>query len=144
MTLEQALNNWKKINLNKIEQEILKELEPEIIDLNISQLSRGEGKSGSKFPEYANPDYFAAKRAQGLTEQAGDNYNLLLTGDFRQGFYLKQTQNESFVDSTDNKTPRLLLLTDNDIFGLQQQNLGKLIDDKIEDLICDRLEKKMS
>ena len=141
MTYEQALIVWKAIDFNKWLQEILKELEPEIIDLNISQLAKGEGKSGSKFYTYANEDYEEFKRAQGLTESAGSHYNLLLKGKFREKMFLEQKNNESFVNSSDEKTSRLRDLTDDDIFGLQKDNLKSLEDDDIEPMICERLEK---
>ncbi len=143
MTIEGLLAKMKKINLAKIESEGLKELEPEMIDLNVSQLARGEGKSGSKLPEYANPDYFAAKRAEGLTEQAGTHYNILLSGDTRSGMLLKKEGNNHFLTSTNEKVPRLNQLTNNDIFGLQKKSKDEL-KPEFEQLICDSLEKAMS
>lgn len=141
MTYEEALKTWEAIDFNKMLQSILKDLEPELIDLNVEQLARGEGKSGSKFPTYANEDYYNLKVAGGLTEGSGKHYNLLLTGLFREKMFLEQKANKSFINSRDEKTPRLRALTDDDIFGLQRKNLFEIENNEIEPAIIQKLEK---
>lgn len=144
MTFEQLRDKAKKIDLNKIMDGIIKSLEPEIIDLNIAQMSKGEGASGSKFPQYANDDYYNAKKAEGLTEQAGRYYNIRLSGDTRENMFLKKESGEFVISSTVDYVGRLRALTDDDLFGLQENNLQQLIDDRIENETVEELEKALT
>ena len=115
------------IDINNIVVEAIMENEAEIIGLNISQLSEGFGASGNKLPEYESDEYFSAKKAQGLIEGAGRNYNLLLEGDFRSGFFIEKTGDQAWMDSKDDKTRRLEDLTNVDIFGIMPKNIPELL-----------------
>lgn len=120
-------NNLKSLNLQEIEKTVIKKNSAVIIDTNVDQLSHGEGYSGNKLPEYSNPDYAAAKRAEGLTEQAGNNFNILLTGSTREKAFIEDKGNANFViSSRDEKNDRLMKMTDNDIWGIQDKNMTKL------------------
>ena len=143
MTIEQLQKNLESIDLKQIEAKVLKDLEPDILDLNIDQLSKGEGASGSKLPKYASPEYEKGKRAEGLTEQAGSNYNILLTGDYREGMFLEQKNNESFLNTDVGYKDRLNQLTDNDILGLQDNSM-KGLEPQIIELTCEELEKQIN
>ena len=102
----------------------------EIIDLNISQLAEGMGASGKLLPEYSSDEYYAAKKAEGLTEKAGRHYNMLLDGDLRSGMYIEARGgygSQAWIDSTDDKTSRMEDLTNVNIFGIAPKNHKKLI-----------------
>jgi hypothetical protein len=130
------------LNLQQAEAKVLKKNEAKIIDANIEQLKRGEDASGSKFPEYEYESYYKGKASQGLTEQAGKHYNLLLTGDFREGFFAKFENANMIIDSKDEKRNKLVrLVPGQPIFGTQDRELEKINPDLIEDLQTEILDE---
>lgn len=141
MTILEFQKNLKKINLIKAYKECMKELEPEIIDLNLSQLEVGKDSSGSLLPEYANADYAAAKKAQG--SKSGNHYDLKLEGDFWEAFFGKLEGEDMRIESRDIKRDELVALTSIEIFGLTKENLNKFINDSFYPLFMDKLRKQL-
>lgn len=123
---------------------MIKKNEETIIDANVSQLSKGEGASGNKLPTYANPDYEAAKKAEGLTEQAGSHYNILLTGNTREKAFIDEKSNNNFIiSSRDEKNDKLMAMTDDDIWGLQNKNLDNISNDKFIPLTIKKILERL-
>lgn len=119
--------NLSKLNLEAIERKLLEENKAEIMDLNIDQLKYGQDADGGLFPEYSNNEYFKAKQSEGLTESAGRHYNLLLTSDFRSGFFTKIEDTNLVIDSKDSKRDKLVdLVSGQNIFGLQEKNMKEV------------------
>jgi len=130
MNIGEAIKNIDNVlnDMDNIVVGAIMENEAEIIDLNISQLSQGLGASGNKLPEYESDEYFFAKKAEGLTENAGRHYNILLDGGVREGMNISKTGGGlAEIDSTDDKTFRLETLTDVDIFGIAPKNRNELL-----------------
>lgn len=125
MDLQQLQANLKRINPESLAIKILKELSPEIIDLNTSQLSKGVDATGDSLPEYSSDEYYSAKRAQGIAT-AGRKYNLYLSGDFYSGFDVEFKGADAIIDSKDDKTGYLVALTTPDIFGLTDENMDEV------------------
>lgn len=75
----------------------------EAISLNKEQLKHGIGIDGAKLtPEYSNPLYAAKKNAQNPKAGFGTP-DLLLKGDFQEGFTTKITGEKLTIFSTDFK-----------------------------------------
>lgn len=141
IAFSQKLNS---LNLQKIERKGIEANQEIIIDLNISQLKKGEDSDGRKFPEYANEDYYKTKGAQGLLFQAGKHYNFILEGNFTEGFILKFQGNNAIIDSTDNKKDRLVdLVSGWSIFGLQENSMKEL-NEYLFEFFEEQIQKQLS
>lgn len=82
-----------------------------------------------------NPIGFYSPATEAITEgrkKAGDPFNLFDTGEFLPSIFAKVEQESIFFDAKDPKTPEVLsnLLT-TDIFGLNDEDLQRAIDEKI-------------
>lgn len=142
MPLSKLLKKVQAINLNDLAAEVIRETESEIIDLNTSQLRKGVDSNDSALPDYArtSEDYFQAKKAQGLAT-AGRRYNLLLTGEFHEGFFLeRKSKEEFFIDSKDPKRDRMVALTSDKIFGLTDDNFDKYVNETFLPIFSDKLD----
>lgn len=121
---EQA-NRFKKININKITESILKDLDNVIIDMNTSQLRNDGMDSESKtLPLPYAPMTIAYKKASG---QPTDRITLYQEGDFQDAFFVKYSTTEFSLWSTDGKTEKLVKEWGVNIFGLTDKHLTELI-----------------
>jgi hypothetical protein len=101
----------------KIEHDLLlivKSLESELIDLNLSQLKDGETKKGKQLPFYAGTK---------------EPWKLFDTGKFYGSWFVKPTKQEILFGSSDSKTNLILdklesrgIKTPEDIYGLSEKN----------------------
>ena len=121
---EQAIR-FKKIDINKITKSILKELDNVIVDMNTSQLKdKGEDSESKKLPLPYAPMTIEYKKLKG---QPTDRITLYDEGDFQNAFYVKYTNEDFSLWSTDGKTEKLVKEWGENIFGLTDNNLTELI-----------------
>lgn len=110
------------------------ENEAEVIDLNIDQLRRGITSEGKLIePEYVSDIYAEFKQSIGSQAPLGTP-DLILEGNFIDGWYLERRGNNLLFDSRDPKTPDL----DNKyegIFKLTEENKDDFLSDKSIELI---------
>lgn len=143
--MQELINFQKKLqslDLVKIALEILNNLSPELIDLNHEQLQKGKDSLGIDLPEYANEDYFIAKKAQGKAT-AGRRYNLNLYGDFYEKFYTYIEGQYLNIDSRDEKRDKLVALTSIEIFGVENKELDKFLNERFLPLYLDAIGKHL-
>ena len=93
----------------------------EILDLNVAQLRQGKDSLGQFLYEYASEDYAQFKQAMGSQAPFGVA-DLILEGDFTEGFTLKKEGREFRFDSTDEKRDKLVQMYGEDIFGLSLES----------------------
>ena len=105
------------------------ELGDQIADLNIEQLRKGKtSKDELITPSYESDLYANYKKAIGSKAPKGTP-DLILEGDFIEGFYVEKRGNRILIDSKDVKTPKLEEKYDN-IFGLtdsSREDLNKAL-----------------
>lgn len=135
-----AINNLIK-RLQKIDpvemiMDVLKELEADLIDMNVDQLRlRGITSEGIKISSYApyRPYTIQIKQIEGtLTNNNPDIVNLRDTEKFQDGFFLKY--GKDFVEfwSRDSKTGKLAFQYGANIFGLTKENIRKISIEEIK------------
>ena len=67
-------------------------------------------------------------KAQSTAKVAYDRFTLLDRGDFYDGWSIDYRDDEFFIQSTDRKIVYLVKRYGDDIFGLTDQNIDRLID----------------
>lgn len=98
-----------------------------ILDLNTSQLEQGRDALGNFLAEYMAEDY--AKFKQHLNSKPPLFIpDLKLEGNFYDGFVLRWEGDTFTIDSTDEKTGKLVKKYGADIFGLMDESLSELKD----------------
>jgi hypothetical protein len=110
----------------------------EFIDLNVSQIEKGQTKTGAMItPEYESDHYATLKKAMG-SQAPIFVPDLKLTGDFLSGMYAEKyigTTEESsglFIGSHDDKAGKLEKKYDN-IYGISPENSG-IYEEILEDV----------
>lgn len=88
-----------------------------ILDLNVAQLEQGIDSFGVFLEEYASDAYAEFKIAHGSKAPLGIP-NLILEGDFTEGFILRYEGTEFIFTSTDEKKDRLVEKYGSALFGL--------------------------
>lgn len=149
-TLLQQLQKSKKISPNKLNEYlflIVKSLEKEIIKINTREQLFKEGVDANNEPlyskRYKRGTYsLLTEELSGGRKEAGDPYTLDDTGDFFDGFFLEIQNDKALFGSTDEKTP--LLITDfGEIFGLTDENLKAVIQEKLLPLFLIQIRKQL-
>ena len=142
MTILQFHKNLKNVNLTRIYKATMKELEPEIIDLNHSQLEVGKDASGSKLPEYQDQIHYRRFKSS-IGSKSGSNFDLKVSGDFFEGFFGKFNGDSFLINSSDLKRDELVQMTSPEIFGLTKENLNKFIDKDFYPLFMKKLRSQL-
>jgi len=137
-TLLQQSENLKKLNESVIERQIfkaLKEAEVAVLQANKEQLSRGENAEKKIVGEYAirTEEYADAKGTfTNVPKDAGMPYNFNWTGEFLKGFTLSVSTTEARINSTGvGSGGKREFLTSENLFGLNDENLKKIIQSEI-------------
>lgn len=118
--LSQAL---KKFNPEEVILTILRDIEPQLIDLNTNQLFSGVDSKGFLLkPPYADINYKDFKQ----TLNPKGVVDLKLTGDFYDGFFAKVDKFPLVFGSTDEKSSELESKYGKDIFGLSKNSLTQI------------------
>ncbi|WP_448607160.1 hypothetical protein [Paenimyroides ceti] len=138
-SLNQNLKNLTESNISNEIFRIIKLFQKEIIELNKQQLLSGKDIYGKALGFYSpttekitTEEYMLGKRKD--IKKAGSPFNAKDTGTFFKGFYLEATQKAFKVFSRDPKTHVILDSTDwlsDDLFGLSDENLKRVIHEKI-------------
>lgn len=125
--MDQKLNKWISVlgNTDRYFREAIVEHREEILDLNVAQLRSGKDSLGELLDEYASDAYAQFKQAIGSQAPLGIP-DLILEGDFTEGFILKGDGMEFFITSTDEKKDRLRDKYGEDIFGLAEESLEEI------------------
>lgn len=114
-----------KKNKDAIILQIVKEIEPELLEMNKDQLYNfGEDAEGKMLPPYSN---FTVKIKK-LKGQRFDHMTLKDTGDFYKGFGIKIGKKEFEINSKDKKTMELKMNYGDEILGLNEKNKQEMID----------------
>ena len=131
MDIGTLTENLKRIDIREIILEVIKEFEVFFLDANLNQLRHGERMTGKKIGKYANSQYAAAKYSENPLAGFG-NVDLILTGDFSRGIFIKFNGESLIFDSTgkskdDGKD--LLAEWGDDVLGVSAENIAKLVPD---------------
>lgn len=126
--------------IKKEVQKTLKELEPQILDLNIEQMDeKGEDSKGKELPgPYADFTIEIKKSKQ----QRFDIVTLHDTGAFHKGFFIKFYADYFEISSTDDKTDMLEKEWGKSIFGLNNNN-KVYISQEMKDYLIEYAKKKL-
>lgn len=118
---EAKVNKWisslNRSNLEDVFRRTVLENQEEILDLNTAQLDKGIDSFGRFLEEYASDDYAQFKKSIGSQAPLGIP-DLLLEGNFRDGFVLTWKGQYFIFESTDEKEAKLIKKYGSDLFGL--------------------------
>lgn len=131
--------------LNKLALDQLKKFEEELVRLNKERLSNGEDLDGKAFGVYTEGTQDLARGANPPPRRdkiAGTRYNFEWTGDLFDGMYLKVSNDYLEIWSNDVKAP-LLNVEYPGIFGLKQEQLHKLIMERVYPQIMVAIRQKL-
>jgi len=108
------------LDFRQIAVECLKSNEPILLDANIDQLERGKTSKNEQIGKYSNSGYADEKYA--MNQRAGrGNVDLILTGGFSRGIFIKYTGDSLLFDSTQKRGdngPDLLERYGDDVLGI--------------------------
>lgn len=94
-----------------------------------------------------NPIGFYSRATEMITggrKKEGQPFNLYETGDFLNNLFAKVDRESIFFDTTDNKKPEVLShLLSKDIFGLQDDDLKKAIDELVLPFFLDYFKREL-
>ena len=127
MDFQASIRKWVKA-LSKPEQYFIGavvENREEILDLNISQLEVGKDSLGELLERYVLDSYAEFKQAIGSQAPFGIA-DLILEGDFTEGFFLIVDGKKIQITSTDDKTGDLAHKYGQDIFGLTEDSMDTI------------------
>ena len=114
------IERLKGIDMQQIAVECLKSNESFLLDANIDQLERGKTSKNEQIGKYANSGYADEKYA--MNQRAGrGNVDLILTGGFSRGIFIKYTGDSLLFDSTQKRGdngPDLLERYGDDVVGV--------------------------
>lgn len=128
--MEAIVSKWlkaiRKANTITIFKRAIVENQEEILDLNVAQLRVGKDSFGEFLYEYASEEYAQMKQAMGSQAPFGKP-DLILEGDFTEGFVLKYESGGQFtITSTDDKTADLVAKYGDEIFGLTDESISEI------------------
>lgn len=108
-------------SVDEIFRRAIVENQEEILDLNVAQLEQGKDSLGNFLMEYASDNYARFKIAMGSKAPMGIP-NLILEGDFTEGFILRYDGDYFVFTSTDEKKDELAAKYGSDLFGLMVES----------------------
>lgn len=134
--MEAVVNKWLAAfrNVDTYINRAIVENREEILDLNVAQLRQGKDSLGRFLQEYASEDYAKYKKAIGSQAPLGTP-DLILEGDFTEGFVLKKEGREFRFDSTDEKRDKLVQMYGEEIFGLSLESQTVITPDLAESFL---------
>ena len=118
----------------------VKELEDFILNMNRAQMYSGIRNDGSEIKPAYTP--FTVDIKTNITHQPTDRVTLKDTGDFYKAFTIVYSKDFFILYSRDPKTGALLTKYKDEIFGLTDKNLEKLIE-KIKPIILEKINKML-
>ncbi|MEM6697418.1 MAG: hypothetical protein AAF599_03410 [Bacteroidota bacterium] len=131
-TIRELQKTAKRLTSRKIQSDLfrfIRKIEKELAAYNVATLHEDSQDV------FGKPLGFYSVATEIITDgrkKAGEPFNLLESGDFLDGLFAKVSRDSIFFDTKDSKKREVLdnLLSDN-IFGLQDQDLQKVIDARI-------------
>lgn len=143
-TLLQQYQRVKKLTPSKVSNDLfafIKLLEQELAAYNVATLNQDSQDI------FGNPIGFYSPATELLSngkKKAGEPFDLLDSGDFLDGLFAKVQKDSIFFDTTDPKKKEVVknLLSYN-IFGLQEQDLNKVIREKVWPFYQNYLRKEL-
>jgi len=121
-------DNLRKLDVQALIVDTLKELEVSFLDANIDQLRHGKRSTGGQIGKYASADYAAMKYAENSLAGLG-NIDLILTGVFSKGITIRFEPTKMVFDSTGKEKENgvdLLYHYGDDVLGLSDESILKL------------------
>ena len=131
--------------LEQLALEQLKKFENDLVKLNKERLSGGEDLDGNILGVYKKSTQEFARTSEPSPRQdkiAGTNYNFEWTGGLFDGMYLRVNNDYLQLFSKDQKTP-LLITKYKDLFGLQPEQLAKLVRETVYPEIMKQIRLKL-
>lgn len=125
--MEAVVNKWLAAfrNVDEFFKRAIVANQEEILDSNVAQLREGRDSFGEFLEEYASDDYAQFKKAMGSQAPFGIP-DLILEGDFTEGFILTYKGDSFYFDSTDEKRNHLVDKYGQAIFGLSFKSQTEL------------------
>lgn len=120
MKLQILSNTLKSMNLEESVLGIIREIKPQLIDLNTSQLFSGIDSTGALLKPYYRSSSYAEFKKQLNPKGVVD---LRLTGAFYSKFFIDAEGFPLLFGSTDDKEPELANKYGANIFGITKVNL---------------------
>ena len=118
------------------------ECSDQILDANRSQLKKGFKSTGERVGVYANPAYEREKVR--MNPEANGWVDLTYTGDFTEGFLLKPIdQAKSLIFSKDEKAITLVRKYGDAIYGVSEDNIGKINEEGFQEKHADNVKEKL-
>tara|TARA_R110001606_G_scaffold321052_2_gene467900 strand:- start:6946 stop:7392 length:447 start_codon:yes stop_codon:yes gene_type:complete len=131
-TLNQQLERVKKLSPEKIVSDVfkfIKSIEKELVAYNVATLNQDSEDI------FGNPIGFYSKGTEFMTngrKKAGEPFDLLESGDFLESVFAKVQKDSVLFDASDTKKKEVFKnLLSNNIFGLQEPDLNKVIRERI-------------
>lgn len=134
----------KKLTPTKVKRDLFKfirTLERELAQYNKSQLfADSEDVEGNPIGFYS----YATEVITKGRKKAGQPFNLYESGEFLGRLFAKVEKNSIFFDTKDGKRKEVLThLLSTNIFGLTDENLNKIIEEKILPFMIDYYQKEL-
>ena len=129
----------------KLALEQLKKVEDELVRLNKERLSDGEDLDGNPFGVYTEATQEFARNSvppPRMDKTPGTRYNFEWTGGLFDGMYLMVSNDYVEIWSKDKKTPLLNIEYDG-LFGLQEEQLRKVIRERVYPMIMEEIRKSL-
>lgn len=131
-TLLEQYQNAKKLTPEKIVSDVFKfidAIKEELAAYNVATLHQDSEDI------FGKPIGFYSPGTENITngrKKAGEPFDLLESGDFLESIFAKVQKDSVFFDASDSKKKEVFAnLLSNNIFGLQEQDLNKVIQERI-------------
>lgn len=125
MLISELQNNLTNLNVMNVLDKVLERFKPELLDLNTSQLEKGEASDGTSVGTYVDSEYAKFKKAIG--SKSSPQIDLKVTGDFYSGFRAEIKSRVISIVSKDKKAGKLERRFGSEIYGLTEASLSKFI-----------------
>ena len=143
MGIPDFIENFLSIDIEKIVHDAVFENESELVDALQDQLQTGRDQTGDFIGEYKDEDY--AKMKFSMNPRAGFNkVDLKLEGDSYSGMHLEEAGKDFQIRSTDSKSESLEQRYGEWIYGLTDENLGKVSQEDVLPVLQDSLREALS
>ena len=128
-SLEEMISKFEKLDFNKMLDEVLNDLLPQIIDNVLDQLESGYIKDNTS-PDYTygmDSEYMKTKASMGIySMNIAPRINLKYSGDFYSGFYAIVKKEIIEIGSKDSKANKLETEFTKELFELDSNNMNWL------------------
>lgn len=142
MNLPDFVENFVNIDFEELINEAIEDNEAELIDSLQDQLQHGFDQSGSRIGEYSTKEYATIKTQMNPLAGFG-NIDLKLEGDFYRDMFLEKIEKDFQIRSSDYKNDKLERQYGKEIFGLMDENLGKVSQDYVLESLLEKIRKEL-